>query len=248
MTRVFGKLFDDGRDGVLVIKPSQAFFGTSKNEKSYKVSQGSIDFELQPTPVGIQYLVAFKEPGDFTKTEFTLRWRIPPIESLDITPKPAAQPDSQPSSSVSGDQVQLKRLATELSLALKQITELKQELNQAQQSLSQVSSKFDSYKHSSEKSLTSRDAVISQLQNTNKPEIKTVIKEVPVAPKPLSARILFLEQEVLRLEELNTLYYEDVIELHQLKLDRAQSLPSTGVISTPEDSPRQRLINKLFNR
>tara|TARA_B100000073_G_scaffold203362_2_gene168638 strand:+ start:6918 stop:7664 length:747 start_codon:yes stop_codon:yes gene_type:complete len=248
MTRVFGKLFEDGRDGVLVIKPSQAFFGASKNEKSYKVSQGSIDLELQPTPAGIQYLVAFKEPGDFTKTEFTLRWRIPPVESLDITPQPAAQPDESQSSSVSGDQVQLKRLATELSSALNQITELKEELNQAQQNLSQVSSKFEAYKHSTEKSLTSRDAVISQLQDTNKPEVKTVIKEVPVAPEPLNARILFLEQEVSRLKNLNAEYYEDVVELHQLKLDRAQSLPSPGPITTPEDSPRQRLINKLFNR
>jgi len=248
MTRVFGKLFEDGRDGVLVIKPSRAFFGASKNEKIYKVSQGSIDLELQPTPAGIQYLVAFKESGDFTKTEFTLRWRIPPVESLDITPKPAAQPDESQSSSVSGNQVQLKRLATELSSALNQISQLKEELNQSQQNLSQVSSKFEAYKQSTEESLTSRDAVISQLQDTKKPEVNTIIKEIPVVPEPLNARILFLEQEVSRLKNLNAKYYEDVVELHQLKLDRAQSLPSPGTTTTPEDSPRQRLINKLFNR
>jgi len=248
MTRVFGKLFTDERDGSLVVKPTKAFFGVSKHEKIFPVNQGSIDFELLPTPPGIHYLVGFKDPGDFTITDFTLQWRIPAVEEIDISPKKSVQPPAGESVSNTSQQVHVKRLATELSEALKEVSDLKHQLNQTQRSLADVTSRFDSYKSATSNSLSSRDATISKLSEAVKPETRTVYKEVAVPAAPLKQRIIFLEGELERLNNLNREYYESVVELHQLKLDRAQSLPSPGEINTPEDSPRQRLINKLFSR
>ena len=248
MTKVIGTLFEDGRDGFLIVKPSQPFFGCAKHEKRYTVSGGSINIELAPTPPGIQYLVGFKEEGDFTRTEFTLRWRVPAVEEIDVSPKQEPkQSDSPPTSSVA-EQVQIKRLATQLAETLKQVAELEHQLGQSQRRLDDVTSQFNAYKVSSVESLSTRDSIISQLRNENQPEIQTVVKEVPVPDAPLTARIKFLEQQLKELEDVNATYYKDVIELHQLKLDRAQSLPSPGPISLPEDNPRQRLFNKLLNR
>ena len=248
MTKVFGKLFEDGRDGFLIIKPSKPFFGCSKHEKRFSVTKGEIDFELTPTPPGIQYLVAFKEPGDFSRTEFTLKWRVPAANQLDISPAKPQPQDPAPSPGSIGDQVQVKRLATELAATLKEVAELQQQLRQTQSRLNDVNSKFDTYKLSAEQSLSSRDAAITDLQVSSEPEVRTVYKSVPVPAAPLKQRISFLEDEVSRLNNINNEYYQSVVELHQLKLDRAQSLPSPGPISSPEDSPRQRLLNKLFNR
>ena len=248
MTKVIGKLFDDGRDGSLIVKPSKPFFGCSKHEKRFPVKDGAIDIELTPTPPGVQYLVAFKEPGDYTRTDYTLRWRVPAVEVLDISPsKPKAKEQTEQTSSV-GDQVQLKRLATELSSTLLQIAELEQKLKQTQRSLDDVNSKFSSYKLLAEQSLLSRDAALTDLKDSAEPQVRTVYKDVAVPSAPLKQRISFLESELDRLNQLNNEYYQSVVELHQLKLERAQSLPSPGPISSPEDTPRQRLINKLFNR
>ena len=248
MTQVFGKLFEDGRDGFLVIKPSKPFFGCSKHEKRFPVTGGSVDIQLEPTPPGIQYLVAFKDPGDFTRTDFTLKWRVPAVEQLDISPtKPKAKEPTPAPSSVS-NQVQLKRLASELASTLQQVAELKQELNQTQSRLNDVTSKFEVYKLTTEKALSSKDAAYSNLKESEGSEIRTVYKSVPVPAAPLKQRITFLEGELERLNKVNNEYYQSVVELHQLKLDRAQSLPSPGPIYSPEDSPRQRLLNKLFNR
>lgn len=247
MTKVTGKLFEDGRDGFLIIKPSKPFFGCSKHEKHFAISAGEVDIELTPTPPGIKYLVAFKEPGDFSRTDFTLRWRVPNVEQLDISPaKPKVQVESS-SGSVS-DQLHVKRLATELAATIKQVSELEQQLRQKQLCLDDINSKFNTYKDTSEKSLSHRDAAITDLRASAEPEIRTVYKEVAVPSAPLKQRILFLEGELNRLSELNNDYYRSVVELHQLKLERAQSLPSPGPIISPEDTPRQRLINKLFNR
>jgi len=248
MTKVFGKLFEDGRDGFLIIKPSKPFFGCNKHEKRFPIKEGAVDIELTPTPPGVNYLVAFKEPGDFSRTDFTLKWRVPNVQELDISPaKPKVKDETTSSASVS-EQVQLKRLATELAATLKQVAELEHQLRQKQLHFDDINSKFNTYKASSEESLSHRDAAITDLRETLEPEIRTVYKEVAVPSAPLKQRILFLESELNRLSDINNEYYQSVVELHQLKLERAQSLPSPGPISTPEDTPRQRLINKLFSR
>ena len=248
MTKVIGTLFEDGRDGSLIVKPSQPFFGCSKHEKLFTVTGGYINIELAPTPPGIQYLVGFKEKGDFTRTEFTLRWRVPAVEEIDISSKKESKQTENTSRSSVAEQVQIKRLATQLAETLKQVAELEHQLSQSQRRLDDVTSQFNAYKVSSVEALSTRDAIISQLRNENQSEVQTVIKTVPVPDGPLSARIKFLEQQLKELEDVNATYYKDVIELHQLKLDRAQSLPSPGPISLPEDNPRQRLFNKLLNR
>ena len=248
MTKVIGTLFDDGRDGFIIIKPSKPFFGCAKHEKRYPVNGGSINIELAPTPPGVQYLVGFKDQGDFTRTDFTLRWRVPAVDELDITPKKPKQTTEASSGGSIGSQVQIKALAQRLGATLKDLSELEHQLGQKQRQLDDITSQFDAYKVSSIAALSKRDARIAQLQDQNQPEIQTVVKEVPVPDAPLHTRIKFLEQQLKQLEELNSVYYKDVIELHQLKLDRAQSLPSPGPISLPEDNPRQRLFNKLLNR
>ena len=71
MTRVHGQLFSDGRNGLLVVKPSQPFFGVARHERHFDVTDGSIDINLDPTPAGVTYLVAYKEKG--TSVRPTLR-------------------------------------------------------------------------------------------------------------------------------------------------------------------------------
>ena len=248
MTKVTGKLFDDGRDGFLIVKPSKPFFGCSKHEKRFPISDGEVDVELTPTPPGIQYLVAFKEPGDFSRTDFTLRWRVPNVQELDISPaKPKVQADPPSSGSIT-EQVHVKRLATELANTLQRVAELEHQLGQNKLRFDDINSKFNTYKVASEKSLSFRDSAITDLKDSSEPEVHTVYTAVAIPPAPLKKRISFLEGELDRLIELNNKYYQSVVELHQLKLEGAQSLPSPGPISSPEDSPRQRLINKLFNR
>ena len=57
MTRVYGKLFSDDRDGFLVIKPSRPFFGVGRDERHYEVKSGEIDLNLDPTPAGVHYQI-----------------------------------------------------------------------------------------------------------------------------------------------------------------------------------------------
>ena len=248
MTRVFGQLFEDGRDGFLLIKPSKPFFGCSKHEKQFVVTGGEISIELAPTPPGTHYLVAFREPGDYTRTEYTLRWRIPNADKLDISPN-KTEKQTEPSFAGSiAEQVQIKGLVTKLADTLKDVSELEHQLGQKQRRLDDITSQFNAYKVSSLAALSKRDELIAQLQDQTQPEVHTVVKEIPVPNAPLSARINFLEQQLRQLEDVNANYYKDVVELHQLKLERAQSLPSPGPIGLPEDNPRQRLFNKLLNR
>ena len=247
MTRVTGKLFEDGRNGTLLVKPSQPFFGCSKQEKSFPVNEGSIDIELLPSPPGIYYFVGFKESGDFRRTEYTLRWRVPNAEEFDITPgKPSVK--AEPSRKSAFEEANIKRLTSELATALKRMAEMQQQLNTEEAKYKSLVAKFDEYKHTANNVLITRDEFIASLQETVKPEVSIVTKKVPVPPAPLLSRINHLEDEVNRLSLLNDEYYKSVVELHQLKLDRAHNLPSPGPISTPEDSPRQRLLNKLNNR
>ena len=184
MTQVFGTLFEDGRDGFLVIKPSKPFFGCSKHEKRFPVTGGSVDIQLEPTPPGIHYLVAFKDPGDFTRTDFNLKWRVPAVEQLDISPTKPKAKESTPAPGSISNQVQLKRLASELASTLQQVAELQQELNQTQSRLNDVTSKFEVYKLTTEKVLSSKDAAYTSLQESEEPEIRTVYKSVPVPAAP----------------------------------------------------------------
>ena len=247
MTLITGKLFEDGRSGFLVIKPSKPFFGCSKQEKVFPVNDGEVSFEVTPTPPGHEYMVGFKEPGDQTRTEYTLKWRIPNEDVIDITPKKKVIPTDTQVTKATTDRVHVKRLTTELAVALQKSSELQEQLNQSKLEYRQLQDKFEAHKQSVDKALVSRDLVISSLEDAVTPEVRTVYKEVSVPSAPLKSRITYLEAELDRLNSLNKEYYESVVELHQLKLDRAHSLPSPGPISAPDDTPRQRLINKIIN-
>lgn len=246
MTRVFGQLFPDGRDGVLVVKPTKPFFGCDRHDAAYPVVDGCIDIELQPTPAGIFYLVGFKNKGDYRRTDFTLKWRVQNVPEVDISPR-KSEATTAPVQSDRSELVQVKRLASELSASMQQVASLEAQLNTAHRQLAEVSTKFEAYKAAAEQSLVERDLTITDLQADKQPQVHTVIKEVPVPPERLQERIKFLEAELLRTQELNAQYYESVLELYQLKLDKAQTISS---IPDPviEDTPRQRLLNKLLAR
>jgi hypothetical protein len=244
MTRVYGQLFEDKRNGFLVVKPSKPFFGCDRHESQYKVVDGYIDIQLQPTPRDTVYLIGFKEEGDIRRTDFTLKWRINNTNEVDVSPK-STEPVIAPPS-VRSDQVQVRRLATELSTSMQRVSKLEDQLRNAHRQLDDLSNKFQVHRANAELSLVQRDEAISQLQTASDPEVQTVIKHVPVPPAALAERISFLEQEVTRLKALNDHYYESVVELHQLKLDKAQSITPSVPITSPEDTPRQRLLNKLL--
>ena len=160
MTRVHGKLFSDNRTGVLVVKPSAPFFGVSRGERLYPVTEGSIDIALDPTPAGVHYLIGYKADGDIRRTDFTLRWRVPNISSYDVTPgadnsKKAVQ-EAAPKASVY-ERVQLKRVSTELSDSLDGNSQLSAELSDAKLQIKQLQDELRGYKRTSEKVLSQRD-------------------------------------------------------------------------------------------
>jgi len=244
MTRVFGTLFEDGRNGLLAIKPSQPFFGCDRHEKHFPVLAGEIDIELPPTPAGVFFNVGFKEEGDTRRTDFTLRWRIPSQQELDITAKPE-QPRAERSSSVI-DRVQVRRLTTELADALEAVEKLERDLAQSKAREESLAASFEQHKAATDHAFQLRDSELSRLTEANKPRVQTVVKHVPVPPKQLNDRIKFLEAENLRLIALNDTYYASVLELHQLKLDRAQTVHLPNPVTEMPGSTQQRLINKLL--
>mgnify|MGYP003345973070 FL=1 len=94
--------------------------------------------------------------------------------------------------------------------------------------------------------LIQRDQHIAKLAEANTPEVRTVVKHVPVPPAPLEERINTLELENQRLRALNDNYYQSVLKLHQLKLERAQSGQLPDPVMEVPGTPQQRLINKLL--
>jgi hypothetical protein len=249
MTKIIGKLFDDGRDGILIIKPSKPFFGCSKHENRYPINNGTVDIELLPTPAGIHYLVSFKAPGDFSRTDFTLRWRVPDQTEVDITPASSAQPGgANPRTSPSiFERVQLKRVAGELTDTLNQKDDLNQKLLQAEARVQQLQNELQSFRRSTDSVLANRDKTIAQLQEQNTPTVNTVYLDKPVPPAALYERINRLEQENIRLLELNAEYYKSVVDLYQLQLDKARNSPQALPVGSVS-SPQKRLLRKLLGK
>lgn len=248
MTRVFGQLFEDERNGILAIQPSKPFFGSGRDERHYDVVNGAIDIDLPATPAGVNYLVGYKELGDSRRTHFTLRWSIPNYGEVDISPK-AKVPDTNTKSSTSAfDRVQTRRLATELTDALSLVEKQERQLTEIKARQAELRNKFDQHKRDMEVALNVKDQYIAELSEQSEPQVKTVYQRIPVPPEPLQERIRTLEQENQRLKDLNADYYKSVLELHQLKLDRAQSAQFPDPITEVSGSPQQRLINKLLAR
>ena len=250
MTRVFGKLFSDDRSGILVVKPSQPFFGVSRDERHYPVTEGAIDLSLDPTPSGVHYLIGFKNVGDIRRTDYTLRWRVPAVDSFDVTPGAAnvkkVEQEAAPKASVY-ERVQLKRVATDLTDTLEDNQQLSTDLVEANLKIKQLQDELRGYKKTSELVLAQRDQTIAQLSEFSEPVINTVYLEKPVPPAALQSRVYRLESEIKRLLELNAQYYKSVVQLHQLQLDKARTNPEEpqlGVTNTPQS----RLLRKLLGK
>lgn len=248
MTRVFGQLFEDERNGILAIQPSKPFFGCERDERHFDVVDGAIDIDLLPTPAGVSYLVGYKELGDSRRTYFTLRWSIPNYGEVDISPKAKAPNNNTVSSTSTFDRVHTRRLASELSDALSLVDKQEKQLSEIKSRQTDLRSKFEQHKRDMEVALNVKDQYIAQLSEQTEPKVKTVYQRIAVPPEPLQERIRVLEQENQRLKDLNADYYKSVLELHQLKLDRAQSAQFPDPIPEVSGSPQQRLINKLLAR
>lgn len=251
MTRVFGTLFDDGRSGTLVIKPSQPFFGVVRHERHYPVSEGSIDINLSPTPRGVYYHIGFKEAGDFNRTDFTRRWSIPDQPEICIEANDGSNQSAKASSTISRsyDQVQARRLTTELGDAYELISSLELSVYGWSERYQKLSDQFESYRSATESTSQSKDIEISRLSQLYKNPTENIVYEsVAVPDKQLLSRIDFLEAELIQLKDLSEEYYKSVVELHQLKLERAKSITPPSPVEEVESSPRQRLINKLLAR
>jgi len=248
MTRVHGTLFSDGRDGILVIKPSKPFFGAPKYERHYSVVGGEIDIELTPTPRGVYYNVGFKEDGDLRDTPFTLQWRIPSTGEIDITP--GAQEDKPIEASNKSGYTELsnRRLASDLAEALQCNQDLQDQLVQLKERNNLLAQRVTDIERSTEVALNIRDRELEELRETLAPKEKTVFLRVPVPPGPLQERITHLEAENQRLTALNDTYYKAVLELNQLKLDRAQTVHLPQTVEEIPDNLRARLIQKLRAR
>lgn len=248
MTRVFGQLFKDGRDGILAIQPSKPFFGCDRHECHYSVDDGSIDIELLPTPRGVFYNVGFKTLGDTRRTDYTLRWTIPAKDEIDIDFTPEKREAEQEATALpnAAYQVQIRRLASDLAEALERIKAQDEELASVTQQEANLRHAFEQHKRDVEVVLTKRDQHIAQLQSAYEPEVQTVVHEIPVPPKALQDRIDTLEREQLRLIALNDRYYQAFLDLHQLKLEGAQSNNFPDPVTEIPGTPQQRLIHKLL--
>ena len=250
MTRVYGKLFSDDRDGFLVIKPSRPFFGVGRDERHYEVKSGEIDLNLDPTPAGVHYQIGFKQPGDIRRTDFTLKWQIPARESYDVTPgadNTLKKEASRPVAASVYERVQLKRVAVELTESLDTNDELEAKLDSAERRVHQLEDELRAYKRTADAVLSDRDEVIAQLQEQNVPTVKTVYLDKPVPPAALNERIKRLERENQRLIDLNAQYYKSVVELHQLQLDKARNSPQAPPVEA-NSSPQKRLLRKLLGK
>lgn len=249
MTRVFGLLFEDGRDGILAIKPSKPFFGCQGDEQHFDVVNGAIDCNLLPTPNGISYLVGFKGVGDSRRTNYTLHWHIPNQPEIDITPdsKKSTASTEEPQSVSVYERVQLKRITGELNESLEDKQVITSQLEAAEARVKQLEEELQSFKSSTDIALKGRDAIIAQLNEQNEPEIKTVYLEKPVPPAALYERIQRLEQENLRLIELNSEYYKSVVDLYQLQLSKARNTPQSLPVEA-QSSPQKRLLRKLLGK
>lgn len=244
MTRVFGQLFPDGRDGTLAITASKPFLGAERDETHYPVVDGAIDIELLPTPRGIVYNVGFKRTGDTRRSIFTTRWVVPSTGELDVTPTANKQPQS--SSMPVFERVQTKRLADELQKAINAGDTKDKQFHELQAREQALRQELDQFKQTSEQLLNeSHRQFLALEEKALQPEIKTIVKRVPVLPAPLEERIKRLEAENTRLTKLNDHYSELLLELNQLKLDRAQpEIIPEPVIEVP-GTPQQRLFQKL---
>ncbi len=249
MTRVFGLLFEDGRDGILAIKPSKPFFGCQGDEQHFDVVNGAIDCNLLPTPNGISYLVGFKGVGDSRRTNYTLHWHIPNQPEIDITPdsKRSTASTEEPQSVSVYERVQLKRITGELNESLEDKQVITSQLEAAEARVKQLEEELQSFKSSTDIALKGRDAIIAQLNEQNEPEIRTVYLEKPVPPAALYERIQRLEQENLRLIELNSEYYKSVVDLYQLQLSKARNTPQSLPVEA-QSSPQKRLLRKLLGK
>ena len=248
MTRVHGKLFSDERDGLLVVKPSQPFFGVTRDELHFDVTDGAIDLNLDPTPPGIHYLVAFKQRGDIRRTDFTLKWRIPDRSEFDVTPGSAnnSRPaESNVESASVFERVQLRRAASELGDALDKQSQLEASLVAALAKIRTLETQFRELQNTSEAALVSRDRTIARLSEANAPSVQTIYVDRPVPPELLNERLKRLEAENIRLSELNQEYYKSVVQLHQLQLDKARITPQILPVDQG-GSTKQRLLRKLI--
>ena len=246
MTRVFGQLFPDNRNGILAVTASKPFFGCPRGERHFPVIDGAIDIDLLPTPGGVTYQVGFKEEGDTRRTDYTLSWRIPFNGQVDITPKltEKPEPEEQHAGRVS-DLVQIRRLATELEVAISAREEEQAKNAELERQLQQSESKVSELIATAEINGRAKDQIIAELQAAQKPVIKTVIQKVLAPDQPLVDRVKRLEAEVQRLSDLNETYYQSFVELHQLKLERAKSQAPAPVVEKYPTSPQERLFRKL---
>ena len=250
MTRVHGKLFSDERDGLLVVKPSQPFFGVGRDELHFDVTDGAIDLNLDPTPAGIHYLVAYKQKGDIRRADFTLKWRVPDLPEFDVTPgasNTTKTTESQVESATVYERVQLRRASSELGAALDEQRRLEDDLVASQVRIDNLESQLRELQQASEEALISRDRAIARLTEENAPSVQTIYVDRPIPPKPLEERIKRLEAENIRLSELNEEYYKSVVELHQLQLDKARITPQIQPVDQGS-SPKQRLLRKLIGK
>jgi len=243
VTRVYGQLFDDGRAGNLVIKPSKPFFGVARHEQIYSVTDGRIDLQLTPTPPGHFYLVGFKQKGDVRRTDFTLKWRILDVSEVDISSKksePKSKPlfNNQSKVLINSLLVKTKELEATLIEKDRQISGLSASLSLSKRDNESLSKLLD-------QAIVSREQALKELADHTEPVLKTEIKYEPIADETLLERIALLEERLTAVVEQNNKLESTIAQLHQLQLKHGRSAPVNNQRLT--DSWLRQNIRQHFN-
>lgn len=244
MTRVYGQLFNDGRAGNLVIKPSKPFFGVARHEQIYPVTDGLIDLQLTPTPPGHFYLVGFKQSGDVRRTDFTLKWRIPDVSEVDISSK-KSEPKSRPSSTNNQSKVLINSLLVKTKELEATLIEKDRQISGLSASLSLSKRDNESLSKLLDQAIVSREQALKELADHTEPVLKTEIRYEPIADESLLERIGLLEERLTALVEQNNKLESTIAQLHQLQLKHGRSAPVNN--QRLSDSWLRQNIRQHFN-
>lgn len=134
MTKVTGYLEgpEGALNGRLFVKAGGAFIGAPTSDLIFRITDGVVDVELPPCPVGLPYYVDWRAIGDTRKVTYIERWRVPAREevSLDEVRGLVRQTAAPVRAEAKSDLLETTMLRSELQEALSRVASMEKENDQ----------------------------------------------------------------------------------------------------------------------